>query len=174
MILNTINLGRMIDIPGADEVDLSRTVGWLATHYLLLLKRETDDPFEALKSIQQQLRQLPGSGYSDDIARLSPTYSATQALPAYVNDLRLNYTGQGGPPASDVLRSTSLSAGTTSDPEGREDYLLGCVATVIGKRLYLAWDYSRNCYEKETIARVTQDFMANLRSILDYCKVTTN
>ena len=174
MILNTINLGRMIEIPGGDDVDLSRTVGWLATHYLLLLKRETDDPFEALKSIQEQLRQLPGSGYSDDIARLSPTYSAAQSLPAYVNDLRLNYTGQGGPPASDVLRSTSLSAGTTSDPAGREDYLLGCVATVMGKRLYLAWDYSLNCYEKETIARVTQDFIANLRSILDHCKVTTN
>lgn len=174
MALNMINAGRMMDIPGIDDLDLSRTVGWLATHYLLLLKRETDDPFEALKSVQAQLSQMPGQGYADDIAQLSPTYSAELALPAYVNDLRLNYTGQGGQPASDVLRSTSLAAGTTSDPECKEDYLLGCVASVIGKRLYLAWDYSRNCYEEETIASITQDFMTNLRAIIAHCKTTTN
>jgi len=175
MILNTLNTGRMMDIPESENLDLSRTVGWLSTHYLLLLKRcETDDAFEALKSIQAQLLQLPGQGYSDDIAQLSPTYSTEQSLPAYVNDLRLNYIGQGGKPTSTGLQSTDLPTGATSDPECHEDHILGCVVSAVGKRLYLAWDYSRNCYEKETIKNVTQDFMKNLRAIIAHCKPTTN
>ena len=166
LAINNISAGRMMDIPGMQNMDLSRTVGWLALHQLLLLKRpESDHPGQLLESIRSQWAGFPGQGYPDDLARLSPGYSAAQSLPPWVTDLRLNYGGRGGQYTSDLLRPANLFTGAPINPACREDYLLACGVSMPGKRLTCTWEYSRFCYEKTTIKRVSSDFMETLRAI---------
>jgi hypothetical protein len=167
LAINNVSVGRMMDIPGMENFDLSRTIGWLAMHELLLLKRaESNHPRDVLRTIQAQFAAFPKQGYSEDLARLSPNYSLAQSLPAWVNDLRLNYTGRREQMTSDVLRPANLFTGAPINPDCREDYLLSCSISVIGKRLTCTWEYSRFCHEKATIKRISINFMETLRAMI--------
>ncbi len=165
--VNIVNGGRMLNIPGMEKFDLSRTIGWLAMHQILLLEADkSDHPSNALKSIQTQLHRF-SMGYLQDIAEEN-----THNLPFWANDLRLNYTGRHGQYASNFLRPANLFTGAPINPACHEDYLLANNISVLGKRLTCTWQYSRFCYEKATIKKVAQNFMETLRAIITDCKNT--
>ncbi|MFZ6028861.1 MAG: condensation domain-containing protein, partial [Chloroflexota bacterium] len=165
--IDTVDAGRVLDIPGTEKMDLSRTVGWLSTHHLLLLhSREGESPAEALESIRNQLRRFPRPGIPADIARLSPAYPAQKGFPGWASDLRWNYAGRGGQPANTVLQPASLPPGATLNPDGCESYLLGCIVSAPGRRLVCTWDYSRNLYDKATVKRLVEDFKDTLKGLI--------
>ena len=157
------------------DVDLSRTVGWFTCLYPVLLRRgDAADVAAELKSVKEQVRQVPNRGIGYGVLRYlapdGPAGSVLRGLPA--PRVYLNYLGQfdsvgTGPVIGEVTRG-DLSA--TRDPRARRTHLIEVTSLVLDGRLQVDWTYSENVHRAETIARVRQDFMDVLRAMVDHCR----
>lgn len=167
--VNTIDSGRLLELPGAEDADLSRTVGWLAGGGILPLEcPDTDDAGAMLRSICDQVRRFPAYGIPIEMARLSADYGPMAGLPAHVYDLKLNYAGRvaqgAGYPA--WVRPALTSLNNTRNPACLEPALLTCAAAVMGNRLCCTWNFSRNVYKQATVEALSAEFMRELRRVL--------
>jgi non-ribosomal peptide synthase protein (TIGR01720 family) len=155
------------------EVDLSRTVGWFTTIFPVYLDlRAADRPGEVLKSIKEQLRQIPnqGIGYgllrylSEDSAIVSQLRARPQA------EISFNYLGQ----FDQVLAEPSLfrlaheSSGPDHSPRGQRRYVLEVEGSITAGRLHLVWTYSENIHRRSTIERLANDFITALRALISH------
>ncbi len=159
------------------EVDLSRTVGWFTIFYPVLLTVENAaDPGAALSGIKEQLRRIPNRGLSYCLLRYlnqDPAIAAKmRALPpAQIN---FNYLGQ----FDQSLQESSLFGLVQEtniydrSPAGIRSHVLEIVGTVIHGCLQIEWSYSENLHRRETIAGLAQNFMAQLRAIIQHGQST--
>jgi amino acid adenylation domain-containing protein/non-ribosomal peptide synthase protein (TIGR01720 family) len=170
--INTIDSGRTMDIPGAEDADLSRTVGWLATGNCLLLEsRDTGDPLAALQSIREQVARFPKYGIPIQVANLSSPQHVKSRFPEYATQIMLNYTGQnvGAAAQADVMKDAVVSAGPEKNPACNEIALLACSASVWGGRLFFTWRYSKNVHKETTVKQVAGDFVQALKALAAHC-----
>jgi len=159
-----------------EDVDLSRTVGWFTTRFPVCLQLDAttpNQPGEALKSIKEQLRQIPSKGIGYGIWRyLSPDATARSQLKKQTQpEVSFNYLGQ-----FDFYQSESIllgfageETGPIQSPSGKRRYLLELNGLVVEGKLQLDWTYSENIHKETTIARLAQDFLEALKSIIDHC-----
>lgn len=157
-----------------EDVDLSRTAGWFTTTFPVLLDAgEVFSPGEALKSIKEQLRQIPNRGIGYGILRYlnqdSTTPSTLRALPK--PEISFNYLGQFDQILSDSALFTFAEEerGQEHSPLGKRSHLLDINGFVIADKLELHWTYSENIYQRATIEHIAQDFMNVLRSLINHC-----
>jgi len=170
--VNTVDSGRTMDIPGAEDVDLSRTVGWLATGNCLLLEnRDTGDPVAALQSIREQVARFPKYGIPMQLADLPIAHPIRSRFPEHVTDLTLNYTGQTvrATAQTDLIREALVPVGAEKNPASHEIALLACSASVWGGRLFFTWRYGRHIHKESTIKRVAGDFIETLKALAARC-----
>ena len=152
--------------PLFDEVDLARTVGWFTTIFPVRVALDSDDPGEALKSIKEQLRQIPNHGFTYGVLRyLSNDLGVTAQLSALPDaHVGFNYLGQLG--AIPVLESS----GAERSPRNQRRHLLEINGAIAGGRLRVHWGYSGNHHHRATIERVAEDFVAYLRAVIAHCR----
>ncbi|RUS95283.1 hypothetical protein DSM106972_090590 [Dulcicalothrix desertica PCC 7102] len=156
-------------------VNLSRTVGWFTTIFPVLLDlEETIIPGEALKSVKEQLRQIPKQGINYGLLRYLKQDKAIsarlQAMPQA--EVLFNYLGQ----FDTVISSSSLfeiaqqSIGAESNPQGNRSHLLEINALVSGGQLQLNWTYSEAVHHRATIENLAQEFIAALQNLIVHCQ----
>jgi len=182
-----------------EEIDLSRTVGWFTSLFPVLLDlkatpQTTDngspidrtvsndsslitDSGEAIKSIKEQLRQIPNGGIGYGLLRyLKPGVAERlQALPqAQVN---FNYLGQfdffGDRSAlTDPLsfRWAKESAGLEVSPTAHRHYLLAIEGMIIEGQLTFDCMYSNNFHHETTIEQLAQRFIEALAALIVHCQ----
>ncbi|HUQ52684.1 MAG TPA: condensation domain-containing protein, partial [Gammaproteobacteria bacterium] len=155
--------------PLFDDVDLSRTVGWLTTVFPVELKVGGDrSAAAAVRAIQAQLRAIPARGIGYGLLRyLSPTASSgLSGLPRSLvcfNYLgRIDALGSHGRRLSPVL----WNVGTVRSPTGRRPYLIELDVHVEAGRLIAVWTASQRFHRRETIAGLAEQFRAMLRDIV--------
>ncbi|MEE8585965.1 MAG: amino acid adenylation domain-containing protein, partial [Acidobacteriota bacterium] len=157
-----------------EELDHSRTVGWFTCVYPVLLqtgKGQTEA--EALKSVKEQLRRVPGGGIGYGLLRYlnedSEAGRAIRDLPGA--QLSFNYLGQldQAAPASTFLRAAPEPRGFGHSPRAARRYLLNVIASVSGGRLQVSWVYGREVHLARTIEQLAQSFTAVLRSLIAHC-----
>lgn len=157
-----------------DDVDLSRTVGWFTTLFpVLLTLPSSDDPGEALKAVKEDLRRIPRRGIGYGVLRyLRGDGSAShlaQALPQA--EVSFNYLGQ-----FDQTLEGSTALGPTLDwrfvrgKQGLCSHLLEIGCWIRDGRLETLWTYSGEAYKPATIERLSSDFVAALRALVDHCQ----
>jgi amino acid adenylation domain-containing protein/non-ribosomal peptide synthase protein (TIGR01720 family) len=157
-----------------EGIDLSRTVGWFAGVFPVLLEVSTDaPPGEALKSVKEQLRRVPNRGIGYGMLRyLNPPGGIDERLRAYpASQVRFNYLGQLDqvlPPDSPFIPSVA-SAGIDHDPQSALPYEIDINSDVLGGQLHLSWTYSRCRYRRETIERLSQDYLETLKGLIRHC-----
>ncbi|MDY6802247.1 MAG: amino acid adenylation domain-containing protein [Cyanobacteriota bacterium] len=154
-----------------DDVDLSRTVGWFTTRFPVCLELEAtaNQPGEALKSIKEQLRQIPAKGIGYGILRY---LSQDATLKSHRQpEVSFNYLGQ-----FDLTQSESIfrglaseETGPTQSPSGQRRYLLELNGLVVEGKLQLDWTYSENIHKQSTIEQLARGFIEALNSIIDHC-----
>ncbi len=158
-----------------EDVDLSRTVGWFTTRFpvCLQLGATVNQPGEALKSIKEQLRQIPAKGIGYGILRyLSPDGTMRSQLKKQTQpEVSFNYLGQFYFYQSEsiLLGFAGEETGPIQSPLGKRRYLLELNGLVVEGKLQLDWTYSENIHKETTIARLAQDFLEALNSIIDHC-----
>ncbi len=142
-----------------DDVDLSRTVGWLTAVYPVAFDVPAGEA-SLLKGVKEQLRRVPHGGLGFGVLR----YLGGEALAAPNEpEISFNYLGQLDRALEEgsLLRPAREAAGTPA-LTGRRPRLLDVVVSVAGGRLRAAWTYSKNRHRRATVEALAQSFLAEL------------
>ncbi|HZF12826.1 MAG TPA: amino acid adenylation domain-containing protein, partial [Thermoanaerobaculia bacterium] len=161
--------------PLFDDVDVSRTVGWFTTAFpVRLVRPPADDPGATLKAVKEQLRAVPGRGIGYGLLRFLRGDAALAGELRRLSrpEIGFNYLGQldqvlGG--ASPVALAPE-SPGPTRDPLGARPHLLEVEGRVSAGRLEIEWLYSRRLHRENTIARLADAYLAELRATIAHCR----
>ena len=156
------------------DLDVSRTVGWFTSIFpVMLTLAQGAQPGDALKSVKEQLRQIPCNGTGYGVLRyLHPDAAVRQSvtLPR-TPDIKFNYLGQmnfRSAANSIVAGLSNISPGTTTDPIAPRLYALDITSFVQDGRLQTQWNYSGEQYLREDIEQLVQQYMAMLQSLIRY------
>ena len=166
----------LIDVEGhgreeiIEDVDLTRTVGWFTSFYPIKIEVKEADCVEILRNAKEQIREANRRGiYYGMLKYLSDEPELRERLRALPQaEISFNYLGQ----LDLVLRKESLfraaeeSPGETQSGKEMRSHLIGINGSVTGGRLHLAWDYSEDVHERETIERVAERTIENLREVV--------
>jgi amino acid adenylation domain-containing protein/non-ribosomal peptide synthase protein (TIGR01720 family) len=160
-----------------DDIDLSRTAGWFTTIYPVLLSVPSGPPrsgSQALKSIKEQLRQVPNRGFHYGLLRfLANDQDIAKLLnQAPTPEIGFNYLGQLDQSLahSEIFTSAAESAGRPIACENRRRHLIDVNAIVAQGKLRLTWGYSSKLHRRETIEQIATRFMNSLRDLIEHCR----
>jgi non-ribosomal peptide synthase protein (TIGR01720 family) len=158
-----------------EQVDLSRTVGWFTTRYPVHL--HVDDaasPGEALKTVKEQLRQVPRRGLGYGLLRyLHPDPSIRQELAALPGAaLSFNYLGQFDQVLSPagLFRLARESSGPTQHSDGLRRHPLEIDGAIVDGQLQLRWTYSEHLHRAATIETLAAEFLDTLSHLIRHCQ----
>jgi len=162
----------------AEDLDLSRTVGWFTTIFpVTLTLGGARAPGDALPTIKEQLRRVPRRGIGYGLLRYSRATEATGAeleklRAAPLPEVSFNYLGQFDQvlPPSAPLALARESGGRLSSPAGHRRHLLEITASVIGNRLRTEWTYSENVHRRATLEKLALSFLEELRALIAHCQ----
>ncbi len=122
---------------------------------------------EALRRTAGQLRQVPHHGLSYGMLRyLDGNADVRQALQSAPDAaIRLNYIGQLDPlpMASTAIAPVHRTTGHIHQIEGTRRNLLECNGHVADGQLRLGLTYSSNLHDRETVARLVEAMLAEVR-----------
>ncbi len=168
-----------------DDVNLSRTVGWLSSRYPLQLDLHgVSDHGEAIKSVKEQIRRIPNRGIGYGILRYLTGGDISRQLRALRQpQVVFNYFGQFDElfiePSPFALteenrqRGVGLSLmrtdGWGSGLPGIRRYDLEVNSNTADGRLRVEWRYSQNLHDRSTVERLASRFFDNLRSLVTHC-----
>jgi non-ribosomal peptide synthase protein (TIGR01720 family) len=150
-----------------DDVDLSRTIGWLTTVYPVVLRTSNDDDIgDLLKSVKEQLRSIPGNGIGYGLLRYLRQDPALKDIPGA--PILFNYMGQVDEPSKSSGRLTAVArnVGPARAGSGRRIYLIEINGRIEHGHLALDWTASDRVHRRETIDELAQLYLASLRRII--------
>jgi amino acid adenylation domain-containing protein/non-ribosomal peptide synthase protein (TIGR01720 family) len=156
------------------ELDVSRTVGWFTSVFPVTLEvTRSESPGEALKTVKEQLRRIPGRGIGYGIVRYlsKEGLDAAKVRPAARVPVGFNYLGQFDAVATEespfILSAESV--GKEHDPCNPMEYELDINASVVNGCLEVMWTYSRERYHPGTITSVAEAYLNDVRTLIAHC-----
>lgn len=173
----TGNRSLLVDLEGHgredlfEHVDVSRTVGWFTTIFPVLLDLQAiseTSPGDALKTIKEQLRSIPGRGIGYGILRHLSNRTDWQPSSS---EVRFNYLGQ-----TDQTLSSSIFApakelvGPKRSSQGDRTYRLDINSVIAGGRLQVDWTYSEAIHQRATVEALAERYIETLRSLITHCQ----
>jgi len=171
LLIEVMDHGRVTSLA---EINLSRTVGWLAIGYPALFELEESTTLrKAVLAIREQLRTLPtepviGIGYQllRDMRGNPALTERLWALPQ--PEVVFNYLGQlsQGTDRQAPIRPAAESPDLGGHPQRLRQRLLEFVMGIVGGRLVLTISYSENLHRRETIERLAENFVALVHRML--------
>lgn len=156
------------------EIDLSRTVGWFTTLFPVRLDlSRAFEPGTALKTIKEQLREIPGRGLSYGVLRyLHPDETVRQTLAGNASAIVFNYLGQFDQmmAESSLLAFSPLPLAQSHSPLNQRTHLLEINASIHAGQLQMSWAFSQNLHRPTTITRLAKETMTALRNLIQHCQ----
>jgi non-ribosomal peptide synthase protein (TIGR01720 family) len=154
-------------------VDVSRTLGWFTSVYPVLLELEGNEISTALKSIKEQLREVPKRGIGYGIWRYLKASEAEQEKLGELAaaEVSFNYLGQFDQVLSgEGFRAAAESTGPVQDERAQREHLLAINGMVANGQLRMSWGYSEAVHRSETIEHVAEYFATALRELIVHCQ----
>ncbi|MEV4342456.1 amino acid adenylation domain-containing protein, partial [Streptomyces sp. NPDC049590] len=153
----------------AEDVDLSRTVGWFTALYPVALTVPAGDWGTALKSVKEQLRAVPDRGLGYGVLRHLARDPRLTGAPE--PGISFNYLGRFDWSADDaaLVRAVPGGLGGAEAPETRRPHLLDVVARVEDDRLEITWYYSAGRHREETVTALAEGLRNALGDIVAHC-----
>ncbi|MDZ7969524.1 MAG: amino acid adenylation domain-containing protein [Nostoc sp. DedSLP03] len=157
-----------------DGVDLSRTVGWFTTIFPVVVELGIIDGLgTALKSVKEQLREIPNKGIGYGLLRyLNVDVEISAQLEKIPQaEISFNYLGQ----FAQVVNTSSLMqianepSGNSESLQGQRHCLIDINAIITNEQLQIDWTYSSNIHQQETIENIAQEFVETLQEIIAHC-----
>lgn len=149
-----------------DNIDISRTVGWFTTIYPVLLRIHSDDFTSQIKSIKEQIRQIPKNGLDYGVLK----YMTNTLDDNTTSNIRFNYLGDF---ASDIDNEFfSLQYGTTGNEcctENKLTTLIDINCYIRDNELTTIISYSKNKFSQNTIKRFAYSYEETLNNIINHC-----
>ncbi|MEM9927323.1 MAG: amino acid adenylation domain-containing protein [Cyanobacteria bacterium P01_D01_bin.50] len=159
------------------DVDLSRTIGWFTTIFPVLLKLDDNRNLEVnIKSVKEQLRQIPNRGFNYGLLRYltKDKNIKTNLENQQQAQIKFNYLGKLDFTSTDslILGLAKESTGDNRIPQGNRQYLIEINSWISENKLQLTWNYSRNIHQQATIENLAQIYITNLENLIEHCKST--
>ncbi|MEO5562589.1 MAG: amino acid adenylation domain-containing protein, partial [Chitinophagaceae bacterium] len=164
----------------ADEMNISRTVGWFTSVYPVRLeKQSTDNATGYLVRVKEQLRKVPGKGIGYGLLKYMRKSGSEATVPEVRPDITFNYLGDFG---SGIKSNTGEELfDFTSENRGMEingDHTSGSLLTVTGmiasSSLQVSFTYNNKQYRKETIEILSERYHERLVELLQLLAGETN
>ncbi|MBN1239013.1 MAG: amino acid adenylation domain-containing protein, partial [Gammaproteobacteria bacterium] len=156
-----------------DGVDLSRTVGWFTALYPVRLRLAPHlPPGEALKSIKEQLRAVPGNGVGFGVLRWLAEPRIRRELAALPpSDVSFNYLGQYDQVAPRAARFDAApeSVGPLHSAIRKRPYVLEVRGQISGGRLRTVFVFSEALHRRASIEALADAFVAALDALIRHC-----
>jgi amino acid adenylation domain-containing protein/non-ribosomal peptide synthase protein (TIGR01720 family) len=174
-LVNLDGSGRWQEV--AEDLDLSRTMGWLTVRYPILLNLEgCTTNGQVLVTVKEQLRAVPNQGIGYGLlhylcydAEISEAFAAL--TPAEMSFAFLGNAQQFS--AQDALfEVASASYGQIHHPKGERSHLLKVDWFLDEGKLYVHWSYSEQAHKRETIKALAQQFLQHVRTLMLHCLTT--
>ena len=154
-----------------EGMDISRTVGWFTSLYPLLLEVKTrgKQADALIKSVKEQLRQIPDKGIGYGILKYINKEESLQAEDPW--EIIFNYLGQ----VDNVIRESKFFVGAgESAGASRSGHLevkekLSVNSIIKKGELSVTWTYSHKHYNQETIEQLASDYLFNLEWLISHC-----
>jgi len=157
--------------PLYDDIDLTRTVGWLNTIFpVYLTLGDAPHPAAALKLVNKQLRSLPSSGLGYGMLRyLSRNRDITRRLAELPpSQVFFNYFGSDHRSELTVITKETQFNGYGWDLGTRRLCPLASGAQIIDdKFLRIRYEFSNNLHRLETVEKFAQKALATLEYLRD-------
>jgi non-ribosomal peptide synthase protein (TIGR01720 family) len=152
-----------------EGVDLSRTVGWFTTIFPVLLDcGDSQTTVDVLRSVKERMRTIPNRGIGYGLLRYTNDEAAEKLRAMPQAEVRLNYLGQVDRALLDSSMFTVASQpiGPPQSPKAQRAYLLNIIGSVTAGELRLDWTYSENIHHRETVERLAQNYLHELRALI--------
>lgn len=152
--------------PLSADVDLTRTVGWFASVFPVLLELpEPSNVGRCLVAVKERLRRIPRRGIGFGVLD-----SHLHDLPRA--DVRFNYLGRTDPwvgrPSALTLTIKAMESGVA--PSRPRTHVLEADAEVKDGRLAVRWLFDPEVHTQATIDELARRFTAALEEIIDHCR----
>lgn len=156
------------------EIDLTRTIGWFTSLYPVNLDlRGCSSLSDQIKSIKEQLRQIPMNGIGYGILK----YLTKDALPPEKDlpGIIFNYLGQFDQDlATDLFTFSDQFTGPESSQNNQRTNLLEINALIIEEKLVVEFNFSSYRYHPDLIQEILHNYVHNLREIIVHCSDSAN
>src|ERR1043165_8915983 len=157
-------------------VDVTQTVGWFTSLYPAVIEvRRASEVGEALRSVKEQLRGIPGKGVGYGALRYLGSAEVRERLRQREQmEVSFNYLGQFNL-ANDQQRANRgwtearEAVGADQHPDSPREHLLEINGSVMRGSLQFDWNYSANVHTAATIERIANNFVAVLREVISHC-----
>ncbi len=160
--------GREEDIVGVQ--DISRTVGWFTAIYPVLLQVGNKEFARQLKTVRDQLREIPRKGLGYGLLRyLSGDAEIVRRIqqrqPA---EVLFNYEGQVDQILGDhaLFREADEPIGMALDPRGKRSHLIETSIRLTKSQLRCCWRFSKNVHQSQTIEKLSESLLSGLKEII--------
>jgi non-ribosomal peptide synthase protein (TIGR01720 family) len=157
-----------------EGIDVSRTVGWFTSVYPVnFTLNPSAGRGEQILAVKERLRAVPNNGLGHGMllhlrgdAALAAQLSAQPRA-----EVVFNYLGQSSLliPASGSLTLASEPTGLARDPDDARRYLIEINSWIVSGQLVTEWTYAEPLYRRETIGRLSESYLVNLRSLIAHC-----
>jgi amino acid adenylation domain-containing protein/non-ribosomal peptide synthase protein (TIGR01720 family) len=155
-----------------DDVDVSRTPGWLTSHYPVRFSLEST-PAATLGAVKDTLRAVPNKGLGFGVLRHYGDTATRAALAAVPRPhVTFNYLGQFDAPRDAALVPRFGGAGRERDPAGPIGNALAIHAYIDGdttRTLKVHWVYGATQFERATVESLAQRFEGALAELIAAC-----
>jgi amino acid adenylation domain-containing protein/non-ribosomal peptide synthase protein (TIGR01720 family) len=148
-----------------EEINLSRTVGWFTSLHTLSLQLPAEtDLGTALKTIKEQLRNVPHEGVGYGVLRCLCRENLPQG------QILFNYLGQ----FDQVVRESDFGfavedSGRAFSLLGERQHLMEINGQITNGCLCLTWSYSGKQYRRQTIQELADNYQQQLQQLIEHC-----
>ncbi|WP_147203649.1 non-ribosomal peptide synthetase, partial [Segetibacter aerophilus] len=153
-----------------EGLDISRTVGWFTNLYPVLLElgpATSND--ELIKTVKEQLRQVPNKGLGYGVLRYINKEATLTNAKSW--DVVFNYLGQldNVSGESKWFKGAAEGAGASRSENLRVDEKLAIDSSVQAGELIFNWSYSKKHFDKDTIETIASSYITNLTALIAHC-----
>ncbi|WP_430408769.1 amino acid adenylation domain-containing protein [Kordia sp.] len=156
-----------------ETLDISNTVGWFTNKYPLLLTVNTEETGDLIKSVKEQIRNVPDKGLGFGCLKyLNAKLGTKETLAGTSWDVGFNYLGQ----MDNVINQSNWFLGATENTGNHisEHYPIRekivVKGAIMNNKLGISWDYSDQQYYKETIQYIANQFIINITQVIEHCE----
>jgi amino acid adenylation domain-containing protein/non-ribosomal peptide synthase protein (TIGR01720 family) len=149
-----------------EQIDVSKTVGWFTCIYPVSVKVEGTGLSAQIKSIKENLRQIPSKGIGFGILRYFSDYLGYNEK----KQIRFNYLGDfDNSTKNDIFELSNESTGVDSSRHNKLTCMIEINAMVINKEMNIGLTYSSNKFKADTMDRFINLFADKLKSVINHC-----
>ncbi|WP_046213627.1 non-ribosomal peptide synthetase [Paenibacillus wulumuqiensis] len=161
-----------------EEVDITRTAGWLTSVYPLVLQSKGQQTLtEYIYHVQQAIQLVPHEGITYGMLRY---YAAEQRLDGYNSEIWFNYFGHNhsldNSPNTEnkapLLELCDDLLGSMNSYQQQRSHVFEILGMIREGQLHLGWQYSEQLHNRETIQQLADHVYTELAQLIAELKET--